>query len=498
MISPLVRNAIMAVLEALCAAATALLLIRVIIADLGVVALGVWAVVAATLSFSQVADISLAGALQKFVPGAMSQGHTDSAIRYIETALAVVIPVYLLIAVIGEPLFSFLLRVSISGDGIAMALQILPYSLLVFWLANVAMVPLSALAGLQRYDLRSAISIVGILLQFTGAILLIPRYGILGLVIAQILQNAFMLACGYIVLRRTLPGIARVPLRFSRAHFREMVSYGSKIQLTGIALFLFEPTTKLILSNVSGLAWVGYYEMATRLAKQVRQLIVSASQVTVPALAHAQERDVDGAFYFYVQMFKVHWILAWPVMGTLAALTPAIAALWFGNGSNLFVVMALPVIAAWAVNLTAAPAYFMSLASGKLRWNLIGMFVMSTVNTIFAFLLGYLIGGWGVIAAATGGLAAGSICMIVGNHLQAGGRLRQILDMPSAAILVMSVAGAAVSLLAFHPAMEWLGMLPAILAVLAIMAVSTGIPISLHPISGQILRSLLSRLSHAR
>lgn len=494
---PLFRNALMSLLEALCTAATAFILFRVVISELGIVAMGAWALVAATLSFSQIADIGLGGALLRFVPVALSQGRNDAARAYVETALAVIVPLYLLIALAGEPLFAFVLTTSISGSGLSLALQILPYSLFAFWLSNVAIVFLSALAGVQRYDLRSAISIAGMLLQFVTALLLIPSYGLLGLVLAQILQNCLLLICGCLFLRAQLSGVRFLPVHFSKRHFRDMLGYGTKIQLTGITLFLFEPTTKLILSNVGGLAWVAYYEMGTRLARQARQLIVSAGQVTVPALAHAREQDAAGAFDFYIQMYKLHWLLAWPVMGTLAALTPAIADLLFRQTANDFVPVALPIIASWTVSLLSAPSYFAALSSGKLRWNLTGMFVLAGINLLFGIVLGHFIGPWGAIAASTGGLAIGSIVILFGNHLEMGGSLSQILDWPSAAVFLTTGVGVALSIGGYESLKASLGAILAVVAVLAAMSVLSGIPLLVHPLSAKAIAALRTRLSPA-
>ncbi len=442
----LFRNAFLSVVEALCAAASLFILFRLVILDLGVAAVGAWSLVAATLSLSTIADIGVGGSLQRFVPAALSRGQPTEAVRYVETSLVTVSALYAAISVLGWPLFGFLLASSVKGADQALVLTILPYSLVSFWLANVASVFLIGLASVQRYDLRSMTSIGGMVVQLVAAVLLIPRMGLVGLVWAQILQNLFLLAGGFITLKRKMPDLTWLPYRFSLQHFKEMIRYGVNLQLFFVANFLFEPTTKFILSNMFGLVWVGYFELGSRMARQVRNLLASASQVTVPTLAHVHESSRQEAFSIYRRASSLTWMLAWPVMATLAALTPAIGYVWLGHDDPRFVTTALILIGGWTVNLLSAPSYFMALGTGRLRWNRLGWLVLSSLNLVGGLILGMLFGGTGTVAATAIALSIGSVVTLVGNHRQFDGRASQVLNRPAVILSFLTVAACALSL----------------------------------------------------
>lgn len=478
----------MSVLEALCTAATMLFLFRIVVADLGVAAVGAWSLVAATLSFSSIADIGLGGALLRFVPTALSRGREDDAVRYVQTSLISIGLLYLAILALAGPLFGFVLSRSVPEADEPLVMQILPYSLAAFWLGNVATVFLFGLASVQRYDLRSAIVIGGMAVQFTAAVLFIPHMGLVGLVWAQIVQNVMLIGCGFFVLKRKLPGLPWLPFRFSMPHFREMLRYGVNLQMFSIASFLFEPTAKLILSNFGGLSWVGYYELATRAARQVRTLVVNASRVLVPAVAQVHETNRASALSIYQRASDLTWLLAWPVMGTLAALTPTLSEFWLGGEDRLFIVTALLLIGGWTVNLVCAPSYFMALGIDRMKWNLIGWGIISSTNVIFGVACGELFGGLGVIAATAGALGLGSAVLLFGNHLEFGGKTAQILNRPSVATVLFSFAGT-VFALRFYPTVESaFGSPLAALASLAVMGVAGLACLALYPDARALLR----------
>ncbi len=478
----------MSVLEALCTAATMLFLFRLVVTDLGVAAVGAWSLVAATLSFSSIADIGLGGALMRFVPTALSRGREDDAVSYVQTSLISIGLLYLAILALAGPLFGFVLSLSVPDADKPLVMQILPYSLVAFWLGNVATVFLFGLASVQRYDLRSAIVIGGMVVQFATAILLIPHLGLVGLVWAQIVQNVMLIGCGFFVLKRKLPGLPWLPFRFSTPHFREMLRYGVNLQMFSVASFLFEPTAKLILSNFGGLSWVGYYELATRAARQVRTLVVNASRVLVPAVAQVHERNQASALSIYQRASDLTWLLAWPVMGTLAALTPALSQFWLGREDRLFIVTALLLIAGWTVNLVCAPSYFMALGIDRMKWNLIGWGIISSTNVVLGVICGKLFGGLGVIAATAGALGLGSAALLFGNHLAFGGKTAQILNRPSIATVLFSFAGTVFALRLYPTVESAFGSPLAALVSLAVMGVAGLASLALYPDARALLR----------
>jgi O-antigen/teichoic acid export membrane protein len=413
--SRLARNSLASVTETIGTAAGLILLLRYVAQQLGVQAIGAWSLLAATMSITAIADIGIGRALIHFVPAALVRNRPDQASAYIRTAAMTVALLFAILLIVTYPLFSFALRQAVSASELTPVLAILPHALLSFWLSNIALVYLSALVGAHRADLRSLISLGGVTVQLSTAYFLIPVIGLQGLAWAQIAQNFFVTITAIIFLRRVIPELG-LPVGYDPDRLRDMRGYGAKLQLYSVASFVFEPATKMLLSQAGGLASVGFYEMANRLIIQFRTLIVNAIQVFVPTLTSQYAVEPAVAFDTYRKLTNAVCILGMPTMAAVAVLLPGISDLWFGRESHEFIFYARLLTVAWTINLMCAPAFFMALACGKLKWNLVGTALSSLLVVAIAPVLGHYFGAHGVIAAASGAMSAGSFVILTLNH----------------------------------------------------------------------------------
>ncbi len=407
------------------------LLFRYVAAHLGVAAIGAWSLLAATMSITAIADVGVGRALLHFVPTAIARGERNDAALYVKTAVVAVGALFIVVLAIAAPVLILVLSKTVSPEERSTVLAIMPLALVSFWISNIALVYLSGVAGMQRYDLKSLISMAGTTVQLLLAYLLIPRLGLIGLAWAQIGQSATLTLLAVLLLRRILPELGPVPLAFSGSHFRAMRKYGVSLQLYNLAAFVFEPTTKFLLSHFGGLATVGLYEIASRLISQVRSLVVNAIQVMVPALAGVYGQDADRAFDTYQKMVRMIWVLALPTMATIAIFLPAISDWWLGRIEPTFVLYARILLVAWTLNLVCSPAFFMALASGRLKWNLRGTALGSLLNLLLGPLLGAIFGPTGVVLSASVSLATLSLTILICNHLNFGGKVVQLADWPT-------------------------------------------------------------------
>ena len=490
----LFRNAFFSVAEVIWGGIVLFILFGYVAAHVGVAAIGAWSLVVSTISVSRIADIGVGRSLIRFVPAALARNRPDEAAKLIETALTAIAFVFLVIAVLGEPLFAFAVRASVNTGEEALALSILGYALLAYWLSNVASVFLSALASVHRYDQRSIVSMAGTAVQLAAAIVLVPRAGLIGLVWAQIVQNVVVFFGAFFLLRRQLPAIGILPFRFSRASFNEMLGFSASLQLMSIASFLFEPATKLLLSNIAGLTTVGYYELANRMVSQARTLLVSATQVATPALAGLNEKDSARASDVYLRTTQSTWVLTFPLMATIAAFSPAISELWLGHLSAEFVAFAWILSVAWTINLLCAPAFFMGLASGYIRWNLWGWVVISIANLVLGILFGLLWGGVGVVCASALALSLGSLIILVRNDRMFGRILRDVLDVSIARAAILPAIGAIATILVYDYVRASFGLGIGIAVALGIMAVASASALYRNPQAFYLVSALRTRM----
>ena len=207
------------------------------------------------------------------------------------------------------------------------------------------------------------------------------------------------------------------------AHFREMLAYGCRVQITSFTVFLLEPTTRLLMARFGAIGLVPIYDLASKSAQAVRQLIVTAGQSLVPAFAHLIEMNNPRSFDVY-ETANIATVLA--AIITFSGLTicfPALAYAILGHQQPLSAEIALLMFFAWLINLLTTPAYFLGLGAGVTRDLVAGHLIMGMGNLSLGTLFGCIFGGVGVVVATAMSLIAGSLVGGVRTHRSlTGGR----------------------------------------------------------------------------
>jgi O-antigen/teichoic acid export membrane protein len=392
-------------------------LYRVIVGQLGVKALGIWSLVLATTSLGRLADLGTAAGLGRFVAIAGARQEKDKTIAYVETAIITNLLLYSAIALaMWAPAF-YALSLTTSGEVLATARALLPFSLLSFVLIGVASATTGAIVGQQRSDQKSMIVIAGLVLQFLASVSLIRYGGLRGLAWAQIAQYALIISLGWMLFLRNYRGSwsFRLPHRWHREVFRELLGFGAKLQAATIISFLLDPTVKFLMSTYGGLEALGFFEMAQRLVQQVRQIIVMPNQVLMPGFVHLMETQPQRVEPLYHRALTLSLVGGAALLGSVALASPIICYLWTGQVTPIFVRFTVILAASWFANLVAAPAYLLGVASGRIGWNLWGALVSLTGTLVAGILLGRSFGAIGIAISAGGMLAFGSLFSMYRN-----------------------------------------------------------------------------------
>ncbi len=401
-------NAVVAVIQTLVSGITLFVLYRYLLDTIGIEQMGVWSVVLATTSASKISELGLSGGVIKFVAkyNALKQPEVASVI--IETAAISVTILLTGVALLSYFPFIYLLKFIIPEQGLISALAIFPYALISFLIMGIAGIYQSGLEGCNRVDLKGYVLIFSNITYFIVTFLLVPKYGLLGMAYAQVIQSSLILILSLILLRNSLPQMPLFRLRWDRSLFKEMVGYGVNMQINGIVAMLFEPMTKAMLTKFGGLAMVGFFEMASRMIMQFRLLLVSANQVLVPVIAGLQETSPNKIQEIYKQSYGLLLFLSLPFFGGLAAVTPSISEMWIGQYESMFVFFCLLCIFGWLCNTVTAPAYIGYVGSGRLRWNTLSHILIGAINGLLGIILGLIYGGVGVVVAWLVALVVGS------------------------------------------------------------------------------------------
>ena len=457
-------------------------------------AVGVWSVVLATTSVGRIADFGISGGVSRFVARAGARNGVLQAATYVETAAASSGIGTGLLAVLAFPLLNLYLSAVVPENSLRVATAMLPYALFSFWITSVASVYQGGLDGVLRVDLRNWIMIASSMLQVALGILLVRSSGVMGLAYAQVAQALIVLCVTLAVLRRTLPSLSIIPLKWDSTILRELVGFGWKLQLTSIAVLLFEPVTKGLLARFGGLASAGYYEMATRMVQQLRALLVNANQVLVPAVADAQERDPFRARFLYNESYRVVLFLVLPLIGGLVVSLPAISQLWIGHYEERFVTFGGLLAVGWFFNALTGPSYFAAIGAGRMQWNLVGHLVIAVLNVPTSYALGRLFGGTGVVAGAMASLIVGSAIITVSNHRDQGEQLGALLPPGTPFLFTASVAGVALGLLSYSALHRSLNITLGLFSSMAVWLLVIVWPLWRHPVRTRLFRVVMTLL----
>lgn len=408
----------MSILQILISSMTLFILYKFIIVFVGIEKLGIWSLVFSLTSVAQIAQLGIPGSIVKFVAKYAARnepGKVSSVIQTATTSSGLFIVIAILIS---YPLFKWFLKFIIPQQYLLLANTILPLSLFSLLFASIANIFLSGLDGLQRIDIRSIIMTSTNIIFLLLSLVAIPKYGLIGLSVAKVIQGLITLIISWCLLKKFLTQLPAICFKYDSKTFREIIVYGANFQIMGICSTVYEAVVKTLLSKFAGLASVGYYEMANRLIQQFRSFIIAINQVLVPTIAKLHETVSEKVKTVYIFSYELMLYLALPFFSALILCLPIISKLWIGYYEKNFVIFGMLLCAAWLINTLATPAYFSNLGIGKLKWNVITHISTVLIGLFLGTILGRYYSGIGVIFAAAVSLIISSCILCLAYHLE--------------------------------------------------------------------------------
>jgi O-antigen/teichoic acid export membrane protein len=413
------RNVIATVTQVLISGVVFFVLYRFLYDRLGVEQIGVWSLVFAATSVSRIGDLGLSAGVVRFVAQALGRGDTERAANVVQT-VALTLGIFMAgLLAIGYPVFVMALNYFLPIHSVPVALGILPYALMSLWVMIIVSVFSGGLDGCMRMDLRSLLMGLSHLAYLGFSMLLVPKYGLEGVAMAQLIQSVGLMILMWWVLRRQMKDLPLIPMHWKLTVLKEMFGYGVSFQIITVMNMLFDPMVKAMMSRFGGLEALGYYEMANKLILQGRALIIEASRVMVPAIATLQEHDAAKATQLFSISYRMTFYVAVLFYGLLGISITTISMIWLGHYQAMFIQFALLLNLGWFANTLIGPAYFSNLGSGMLRANMISHIIMGLCSLFVGFVLGVNYNGVGVVVGTIVGLILGSLFLLVSYIKQA-------------------------------------------------------------------------------
>lgn len=386
-------------------------LYRYLLETIGVAQLGTWSLVLAMSSMIQITNLGLTGSIVKNIADHDAKGDKHSIELSIQTAAITVAILSAGLIGCAYPVAKYYFGFAIEGQPYQDALEVLPLALIAFWILMVTGIYQSGMYGCQLIVQRNGVLIAESISHVVLCMLLAPRYGLLGLAYARVVQNMITLVASMVLLKSHLPSLPWLPHRWDRGLFREMIGYATSFQAISLLVMLSDPITKAFLSRFGSVSLVGYYEMANKLVQIFRSLIVNAIQVLVPMFANLRQVQPQRVLGLYFKSSRIVTYLAIPGFSFLIVCAPLISELWIGRDEPIFVWSTILLCVGWLVNTLSAPAYFASLGTGEMRINLLSHIVMTGANILLALSLGLAIGGLGVVVGWAIALVIGGVLL---------------------------------------------------------------------------------------
>jgi O-antigen/teichoic acid export membrane protein len=416
--SKLLFNSIAAIGQVLVVGIVYLLLYRYLLVTLGIELLGVWSLIIASTSLALIANFGISTSIIKFVATYHTRNDFESLKKLIFTASVFIIVAYSIISIIILIAGTYILPHFIEAQYLPIALEILPFSLISLVINALGGVISSCLDGIQKNYIKSYIVSFTSILLFALSVVLTPKFGLKGLIFAQIVQAAVVLLASIYFLSKYIKRIFTFQWNWSKRLFKEIIDYGLKMQALSFMQMSFEPITKAFLSKYGGLAMVGYYEMASRLVTQLRGLIVSANQVIIPVVAEAKETNEDYVKTLYIKTFSIVLLFDIVLITGIIISVPIVSFFWIGEivPFFLFAVVLNSIVA--FVNICSNPAYFSYLGEGKLNWLIYSYLAISIINPFLGYILGVNFGGYGVILGWNVAFLIGSLLVLFSYQIE--------------------------------------------------------------------------------
>lgn len=435
----LLLNSSAAVIQVLLVGVVYFVLYRYLLDILGIELLGVWSLIIASTSVALLANFGISTSIIKFVATYYARNDIESLKKLLFTAGVFILSTYSVISIIIYFFAPFILHHFVDIQYINIALEILPWSILSLLVNAVGGVFSSGLDGIQKNHLRSFLISISSIVLLICSFLLTKPLGLLGLVYSQIFQALLVLLGSIYFLNKNIKGIFSFHWNWSKPLFKEIFSYGLKMQLLSVMQISFEPITKFLMSKYGGLAFVGYYEMANRLVTQLRSVIVNANQVMIPVVAEAKEVNASNLITIYKKTFSWVFFITLLFLSGLISIAPIIGYLWIGHWVPFFNFVVVISCAATLINLVTNPAYFNFMGEGNLNPLIYSYLIIFILNPILGFFLGEHLLANGIVIAWNISFSLGSIAVTYLYHKQNKTTIQELLNKNDILLFVSAV-----------------------------------------------------------
>ncbi len=374
------KNVVWLIILFLVTAISQFVLFALITRGLGKEYMGLWALVIASTSIGQISSFGFSNGLIRFLPELVLKNEYQKVSKMVGTinlcnivfSIPVLFLLYFLVQLYAHQLldeYKFELFNTLTI-----------WSMTAVFINNLFSVYICLFDGFQKFYTRCFIQISGWILFLILVIILLPKYHLLGVAIAFLIQALWQLIIG--ILLAAKHNIIRngFILGFDKSSFTIISSFGIKSQSISIMVMFFDPVIKFFITKKLGLSGTVYYELANKLTIQNRNLIVNTNLVVIPKMVI--ENNNGGAEDYFRKVTTRNTYIS-VFLGFITLIFAPLAIYIFTKQFDLRLMSIVAIInVGWICNIITSIHYHSCNALDKLNRIIIVHFIYAAVAFI--------------------------------------------------------------------------------------------------------------------
>jgi O-antigen/teichoic acid export membrane protein len=454
----------------LSAYAFSILLAPVMLRQLGLTLFGVWALTGALATYAGLADFGITRSLSRFVALYDIEGDERGVAECVGLGLLAVTAVTVAgaaLAALAAPALADRIEALDEHD----LRLVLLCSVAIFSLTSYRRVLNSVEIGLREMVPPNVANVFTNVVNFAfsmAALLIHPGLVVYG--VANALSYLIGVGAAIVSVRHVW---GSVPVAWpSAARARQIMGFGAKTQVHGLADLINLQTDKIILALVAGVRAAAAYELAARVVVAVRSVgLLTISAMIPTATAKIAERGRAAVRPMYKRYTRVTVGLSFPVFVLACVTAPLLLKAWLGevpeHAPGVVVLLSL----GYLVNLSCEVGMNIATSEGRPGLVASNSIITAAANVGLTLLLAPWLGFWGVLAGTMLALTVGSAVFVLRFHRAYALPLRDyvIAVVPPAVLALGLGAGVAVG-----EALEGFGLRSRPTSALMLVGISVG------------------------
>ena len=391
-----------------------LIVTPIIVGALGTEQFGIWALIGSILGFIGLLDLGIGPSLIRFAAEQRGREARDETSELASTAFAI----YLVLALVATLLAVVLawllpLVVEISDQYVRAAQIAVVLSVGSFLMRFPVGLFSYLLAGQQRYDVLNIGNLLGAVLYFGLAVIVLhfAGGGLVALALIAVVATAFRLVLPLFWLGRELPDLRLSRSLVTRRQARELLSFSSRNMLIQVASKVVVSTDVIVVGVIFGSVAAGVYGIPAKLFAIAYIVGTASTTLLFPLLSELEgASDRERQERYLLSGIRLGLAVVVAVGAPLVLLPDTFLEAWLP--SDFDVSTAAPILAILMISLLfAQPGHLLAqylVARGRHSRLAVARLATVIVNLLLSIGLALWVGLWGVAAAtlATEALSA--------------------------------------------------------------------------------------------